>query len=159
MKYFAWLVLLIAAPLAAQTAQSSAPFDMAGYWTSVITQSWRLRMVVPPKGDYMGIPMLPSAKQAADGWDPNRPVPADELCKGYGAAIIMNMPERLHITWQDANTLRMEIDAGTQTRLFHFGQPKPPSGPRSWQGDSVAAWVAHRTQAPPSTSKARSLQV
>src|SRR2546428_9919942 len=102
---------------APQTGQPAAPFDITGYWTSVITQSWRLRMVVPPKGDYMGIPMLPAAKQAADAWDPNRPVPADELCRGYGAAIIMNMPERLHITWQDADTLKMEIDAGTQTRL------------------------------------------
>src|ERR1051326_5528781 len=95
-KHIAWLVIFLLLPLTlhAQTApagQAAAPFDMSGYWTSVITQSWRLRMVVPPKGDYMGIPMLPAAKQVADAWDPNKPVPADELCKGYGAAIIMNM--------------------------------------------------------------------
>ena len=107
----------------------------------------------------MGIPMLPAAKQVADAWDPMRPVPADELCKGYGAAIIMTMPERLHVTWQDANTLKMDIDAGTQMRLFHFGDWKAPVGPVTWQGDSVARWTARRTQAAPSTPQARSLQV
>src|ERR1051326_1187794 len=78
-------VSFLTMPLAAQgqTGQPSAPFDMTGYWTSVITQSWRVRMVVPPRGDYMGIPMLPAAKQVADTWDPKRPVPADEQCKGY----------------------------------------------------------------------------
>ncbi len=164
MKHFALTViaaLFLAAPLAAQgqQGQRGTPFDMTGYWTSVITQSWRLRMVVPPKRDYMGIPMLPVAKQLADAWDPTRPVPADELCKGYGAAIIMTMPERLHITWQDANTLKMDIDAGTQTRLFHFGEWKSSGGPPTWQGDSVAAWIARRTQAAPSTPQARGLQV
>ena len=107
----------------------------------------------------MGIPMLPSAKQVADTWDPGRPVSADELCKGYGAAIIMSMPERLHITWQDANTLRMDIDAGTQTRLFHFGEWKSPGGPSTWQGDSAAKWSARRTLAQPSSPQARSLEV
>jgi hypothetical protein len=167
MKHIAWVIIVIFVPLTAHsqtvqtaaTAQAVAPFDMTGYWTSVITQSWRLRMVVPPKGDYMGIPMLPAAKQVADAWDPNRAVPADEQCKGYGAAIIMNMPERLHITWQDANTLKMDIDAGTQTRLFHFGDWKSAGGNPTWQGESTARWVAHRTQAPPSTPKARSLEV
>ena len=33
----------------------------------------------------------------------------------------MRLPGRLHITWQDANTLRIDTDAGTQTRLFRFG--------------------------------------
>jgi hypothetical protein len=69
------------------------------------------------------------------------------------------MPERLHVTWQDPNTLKMEIDAGTQTRLFHFGDWKAPVGPATWQGDSVAQWTARRTQAAPSTPRARSLQV
>ena len=52
------------------SAKASAPFDITGYWTSVITQNWRLRMVTPPKGYYMGIPMTPAAKQVADQWDP-----------------------------------------------------------------------------------------
>ena len=49
------------------------------------------------------------------------------------------MPGRLHITWQDDNTLKIETDTGTQTRLFHFGAATP-AGEASWQGDSVATW-------------------
>ena len=46
------------------TAKAAAPFDITGYWVSVITQNWRLRMVTPPKGYYMGIPMTPAAKKS-----------------------------------------------------------------------------------------------
>src|SRR5437764_4452148 len=113
-RFGAWLVLvvvaaLVATPVRAQsqrgggpagpppTAKASAPFDMSGYWVSVITQNWRLRMVIPPKGDYMGIPMLPAAKQVADAWDPAKEEAAGSQCKGYGAATIMTQPERLHL--------------------------------------------------------------
>jgi hypothetical protein len=51
----------------------------------------------------------------------------------------MSVPGRLHITWQDADTLRLETDAGTQTRLFRFA-PRAASSPRSWQGESAATW-------------------
>src|SRR5438128_6837413 len=89
------------------TAQADAPADLTGYWVSVVTQNWRLRMVVPARGDYMGIPLTPAAKQAADGWDPARDEAASNQCRGYGAGVIMTMPERLHVIWQDENTLRM----------------------------------------------------
>jgi len=46
----------------------------------------------------------------------------------------------LHITWQDDNTLKVEKDTGTQTRVFHFGAAAPPAGEPSWQGYSVAQW-------------------
>ena len=39
----------------------------------------------------------------------------------------MRVPGRLHISWADENTLKVETDAGTQTRLFHFtGKPLQP---------------------------------
>ena len=41
------------------------------------------------------------------------------------------------ITWQDDNTLRVDVDAGQQTRLLHFGAAKASGGPATWQGDSV----------------------
>ena len=53
-----------------------------------------------------------SRKKVADAWDPAKDEAAGEQCKSYGAAGIMRIPERLHITWQDDNTLKMEIDAG-----------------------------------------------
>ena len=42
---------------------------------------------------------------------------------------IMRMPARLHITWEDDNTLKIETDAGQQTRRFIFG----PVPPRRWR--------------------------
>jgi hypothetical protein len=35
-----------------------------------------------------------------------------ELCKSYGAPALLRVPGRLHITWQDDQTLRMDADAG-----------------------------------------------
>src|SRR5262249_6909043 len=60
--------------------------------------------------------------------------------KGYGAANLMRIPTRLHITWADDSTLKLETDAGTQTRLFRFGNPKPPTTAPDWQGSSIAQW-------------------
>ena len=71
------------------TAQADAPFDLTGYWVSVITQNWRLRMVVPGRGDYIGIPLNEASKKIADAWDPAKDEAAGDQCKGYSAAIIM----------------------------------------------------------------------
>jgi hypothetical protein len=65
-------------------------------------------------------------------------MPANQ-CKPYGAAAIMRVPGRLHITWQDDNTLRVDTDSGTQTRLFRF-TPAATTVARSWQGESSARW-------------------
>jgi hypothetical protein len=51
----------------------------------------------------------------------------------------MRIPGRLHVTWQDEQTLRIETDAGKQTRLFYFGNP-PQTQPEDWQGVSKAEW-------------------
>src|ERR1019366_8575638 len=50
------------------------------------------------------------------------------------------IPERLHVTWANDNTLEMDTDAGMQTRLFHFDGSKWQGGTPQWQGDSVANW-------------------
>src|SRR5439155_768262 len=60
-------------------------------------------------------------------------------CRSYGAPAIMRVPGRLHITWQDDSTLRVDADAGTQTRILNFGAA-PPQQTTSWQGRSVALW-------------------
>jgi hypothetical protein len=144
----------------APTARGAAPFDLTGYWVSVISQNWRLRMVTPPKGYYMGIPMTPAAKQVADQWDPEKTEASGNECKGYGAALIMTLPGRLRVTWQDDSTLRIDIDAGRQTRQFQFGNPKSTEGRTTLQGESVAAWVPRRGPGvPPSTPAARYLKV
>src|SRR5665213_1674859 len=123
------------------TAKALAPYDLTGYWVSVVTEDWRYRMVTPTKGDYQGVPMTPAARAIADTWDPAKEEASGDVCKSYGAPTLLRVPGRLHITWQDDQTLRMDSDAGKQTRTFHFGDWKAPAGPHTIQGDSVAAWV------------------
>ena len=131
---------------AARSARDAAPIDLTGYWVSYVTENWRYRMVMPAKGEYRRIPASPAAVPLINAWDPGADERAGNQCKSYGAGNIMSVPGRLHITWQDADTLRIETDAGMQTRLFHFSQsaaaaaPPPSSGPRSGQGESTATW-------------------
>ena len=135
----------------AQTAaRDAAPIDLTGYWVSYVTENWRYRMVTPPKGEYRRIPVTPAAVPIINAWDPAADARAGEQCKSYGAGNIMSVPGRLHITWQDADTLRIDTDAGRQTRLFRFrlreasaGQASArtaPSSASTWQGVSTAAW-------------------
>src|SRR5579859_7093847 len=120
-------------------ARAAAPFDLTGYWASMITQNWRLRMVAPAKGDYLGIPITPRAKLLADAWDPAKDEAEGNPCKVYGAPAIMMLPGRLHITWESDSSLRMDIDSGTQTRLFHFGEASGRAAKLTLQGESAAA--------------------
>jgi len=123
-----------------QAPKAAAPIDLTGYWVSVVTEDWRYRMVTPSKGDYQGVPLTPAARAVADTWDPAKEEASGDLCKSYGAPALLRVPGRLHITWQDDQTLRMDSDAGKQTRIFHFGAWTAPPGPHTIQGNSVAAW-------------------
>jgi hypothetical protein len=120
-------------------ARDAAAIDLTGYWVSVVTEDWKYRMVTPNKGVYDALPLSGEGRKVADSWDPARDEAAGEQCRSYGAANIMRVPGRLHITWQDANTLQIETDSGTQTRLFRFGTAPAPPEP-TWQGHSVAEW-------------------
>jgi len=144
-------VLLIAPALFAQfpfgpppgppkPAKEMAPIDLTGYWVSIVTEDWRFRMVAAPKGDFGGVPLNQEGIKVANQWDPAKDEAAGNQCKAYGAVGIMRLPTRLHITWQDDHTLKIEADAGTQTRLLHFGPQQAPSGPPTLQGYSVAEW-------------------
>jgi len=133
-------VLFAQAPVGpTPTAKASAPVDLTGYWVAFVTEDWRFRMITPRKGDYQPVPMTPEARKVADAWDPAADEAAGNQCKSYGAGAIMRLAARFHITWQDDNTLRIDSDAGTQTRLLHFNPPTSP-GERTWQGDSSAQW-------------------
>ena len=123
----------------AESQQAAAPIDLTGYWVSIVNEEWRWRMVTPPKGDYASVPLNDEGRRVADTWTPAM----DGRCDAYGAAALMRMPTRVHITWQDDRTLKIDTDAGTQTRLLHFVSPPPagqPAGARSLQGYSVASW-------------------
>jgi len=120
------------------TPKAQAPWDLTGYWVSIVTEDWRFRMVPLAKGDFPGLPLNAEGKKIADAWDLAKDEAAGEPCKAYGAAAIMRVPGRLHITWDNENTLKIETDAGTQTRVLHFGGT--PTGNPSLQGYSVASW-------------------
>jgi len=120
--------------------KDAAPMDLTGYWVSIVTEDWRYRMVTPAKGDYASVPLNPEGRKVADTWDPAKDEGAGNQCRSYGAAAIMRVPGRLHITWDDDHTLKIETDAGTQTRLLHFGPGQAPSGEPTWQGFSAALW-------------------
>ena len=119
--------------------RAGASADITGYWVSVVTEDWRYRMVTPPKGDRPSIPVNAAAIAVLNAWDPAKDEAAGEQCKAYGAVGAMRQPGRLHITWADENTLKIDTEAGTQTRLLHFGSA-PPSAEPTWQGDSLASW-------------------
>jgi hypothetical protein len=141
-----------AAPAAvprALTPKAAAPIDLTGYWVSVVTEDWRWRMVTPARNDFASLPMTREAEAVGNAWDPAKDEAAGEQCKSYGAPALMHVPGRLHITWQDESTLKVETDAGTQVRVFHFGAWTPPAGEPTWQGDSVAEW---ETPEPPANA-------
>jgi hypothetical protein len=123
------------------TGRSAAPFDITGYWVALVTDDWRYRMLTPPKGNVDYIPISPEGRRITELWDPAKDEAGGEQCKAYGAGGVMRLPGRLHITWEADNTLRIDTDAGTQTRRFFFGGSQPvPSGQPTWQGHSVARW-------------------
>jgi hypothetical protein len=137
---------------APQSARGGAIKDLTGYWVSVVAEHWHLRMMVPPKGDTTMLPVNAEGRRITNMWDPAKDEAAGEACRSYGAPTIMRVPGRLHITWVGDNTLKIDTDAGTQTRLLHFeaggaraageaGRASAAAGQApSWQGYSVAAW-------------------
>jgi hypothetical protein len=123
-----------------QSAKQAAPIDLTGYWVSVVTEDWRWRMVTPAKGDFAGIPFNPEGRRIGNQWDPAKDRAEGGECKAYGAAAVMRIPGRVHITWQDENTLKIETDAGNQTRLLRFGGTPPAGAAPTRQGFSTAQW-------------------
>jgi hypothetical protein len=124
--------------------RAAAPQDYTGYWVSLVTEDWRYRMLTPDKGDYSGISLKPAGRALADKWDPAQDEASGNQCKSYGAAAIMRVPTRLHIEWQGDNELRIETDAGKQTRVIHFNAKPPAVSDPTWQGFSAASWEGMR---------------
>lgn len=143
------LFLAAAAPAAAQfgppppeppgTPKQKQRLDITGNWVSVVHEDWRFRMITAPKGDTVNIPLNAAGKKLADSWDAAKDEAAADKCKAYGAPNLMRIPSRFRISWADDATLKIESDAGQQTRLLRFEAPKAPPAP-SRQGLSIARW-------------------
>jgi hypothetical protein len=131
-------------------AQAAAPVDLTGYWVSIVTEDWIERMSPdsPPSGTGGGIGGFGGGGGGGRGRGggvgaPGGGAPAavtSDPCRVYAAGGSLRVPGRLHITWADENTLKVEMDAGTQTRLFHFNVAQPEAGAKSLQGYSIATW-------------------
>jgi hypothetical protein len=122
-------------PQAPPTPQAAAPIDLTGNWVSVVTEDWRWRMVTPPKGDFASVPLNPEGQKVGNSWDPA----TDGSCLAYGAAGLMRNPTRVRISWENDRTIKIETDAGVQTRRLVFGASQAPAQ-RTLQGYSVAEW-------------------
>jgi hypothetical protein len=125
-----------AAPTPAPSPKAGALIDLTGVWVSVVTEDWRWRMVTPPKVDFPGLPLNAAGLAAANAWD----TATDGSCKAYGVGGLMRMPTRLRIAWEGEDTLRIEADAGAQTRRLAFGRRADAAAPRTLQGVSLAQW-------------------
>jgi hypothetical protein len=139
-------------PAGTRPARAVAPVDLTGYWVSVVTEDWRWRMVTPRRGDYASVPLNAEGRRVADTWDLTRDEAGGHECRAFGVGGIMRQPGRLHITWDDDATLKIEFDAGTQTRYLHFDGTRHPGADRTWQGHSIAQWqgpAIGRVEAPP----------
>ena len=123
-----------------RTPRALAPVDLTGYWVSVVTEDWRWRMLTPPKGDAQSVPINAEGKRVTDAWDLAKDEAAGVQCKAFGIGGVMRLPGRLHIAWQDESTLKIETDAGTQTRLLHFDRTTQAPADKTWQGFSIAQW-------------------
>jgi hypothetical protein len=120
----------------------------------VVSEDWRWRMVTPAKGDFSSVPLNQAGRDAAYKWDLAADNAAGDQCRAFGVGGIMRMPTRIRISWVDDNTLKIETDAGQQTRLLHFVSPRvgpldpaltepgPAPAQRDWQGVSKAQWYA-----------------
>ena len=125
-----------AAAPAAPGAKGAAPVDLTGYWVSIVTEDWIERMSPDsPRSGTGGAGGL-----GAGGGRGAAPPAGADPCRAYGAAGSLRVPTRLNITWADDNTLKIEMDAGTQTRLLHFNTTTAPPGEKTLQGYSVANW-------------------
>jgi len=107
-------------------------------------------MVTPPKGDYASIPLTDQGRKVADTWDASQ----DGRCEAYGAGGLMRMPTRLRIAWESDSVLKIETDAGLQTRRFLFDASSPAPSARSLQGISRAEWQRPGGRGAPPTGPA-----
>ena len=121
---------------------SPAALDLTGYWVSLIVDEWRFR-VTPQKGDILYLPINAEARPCSQSvGSPRRMKPTANDARLTARSVSCNGPGRLHITWENDNTLQ------DRRRLRHADPLAPLSaalpaqkGEPSWQGYSAAHWV------------------
>jgi hypothetical protein len=115
--------------------------DLTGYWVALVTEDWLWRMITPQRGDATSVPLSFQGQRGAGAWNPSDASAGGDECRAFGAAGLMRLPLRLHITWADDNTLKIETDLGQQTRLLRFGAAPVEAAEPSLQGTTAAQWT------------------
>jgi hypothetical protein len=124
-------------------AKDAAPVDLTGYWVSIVTEDWVERMSPssPPSGAVGARGGGGGGGGFGRGGGGGAPVtPSTDPCRVYAAGGSLRVPGRLNISWADDNTLKIDMDAGKQTRLLRFTGTAPSAAEKTLQGYSVAAW-------------------
>ena len=100
----------------------AAPIDLTGTWVSIVTEDWRWRMRDAAQGRLR----QPAADAAGD--EGGRRVGSGARHGGRRAVPRLRRAghhararPRFASRWENDTTLKVETEAGTQTRLFHFG--------------------------------------
>ena len=86
-------------------------------------------MLTPPKGDSASVPLDPEGRRVAGLWDPAQDKPRASSAAPTAPPRMMRMPLRAHITWANDWTLKIDTDAGKQTRLLRFRPVSERPGP------------------------------
>jgi hypothetical protein len=125
-----------------QPPRAAAPVDLTGNWVAIVTEDWMWRMRTAPRqangtADTTSVPLNAEGMKVANAFDP---ATMDGKCEAYGVGGLMRMPTRLRISWDNDTTLKIESDAGQQTRMLYFGQP-PAATAGTLQGQSAAQWL------------------
>jgi hypothetical protein len=123
----------------ARSPRERALIDITGQWVSVVNEDWLWRMLTPPAGDTASIPLNAEGRAVALAWDPERDIAEMRPCRAFGPPGLIRRPTRIRVSWEGDDTLRLDFDAGTQTRLLRF-EPNTTPAQRSLQGHSAASW-------------------
>lgn len=130
------LLLAWIAPLA---AQDSVP-DITGYWDSLLTEEYRIRLYGPEPGEIDGLPLNEKGRAAALNFDPNEYYKPENQCRKHGGAYVMRGPFAKHFEYEDESTLVIRIELEAQTRRIYLDGRPPPNDAHTGLGHSVGSW-------------------
>ena len=102
------------------TARAAAPIDLTGTGCRSSPKTGAGACCTPPKGDYASVPLNDAARRVADAWDPGEGRRGGRAVRGVRRGRHHARAGRVRITWHDDTTLKIETEAGTQTRLLNF---------------------------------------
>ena len=116
-------------PIPVPAAKAAAPIDVTGYWVAVVNKEWRFRILILRKATSSApSAAFPSTRRHAAR--PRRGIPRRTRrparhARGLAQRASCESPGVCAIGWEDHNALRVDTDAGMQTRVLHFGTAPP----------------------------------